>query len=121
MNQQRREALIREYGEVSNNFRTLTDIRFKLLGFLPLATAATIAFGSRPSAGASTTITAQGCSPPCTASAPGVPLALALLGLVATLGIVTYNARNDQLYNELVGRASAIERSLGLPDGAFSN
>ena len=29
--------------------------------------------------------------------------------------------RNDQLYDELVGRAAAIERSLGLPDGAFAN
>jgi hypothetical protein len=30
-------------------------------------------------------------------------------------------ARNDQHYDALVGRAAAIERSLGLPDGAFAN
>ena len=29
---QRREALLKEYGEISASFRTLTDIRFRLLG-----------------------------------------------------------------------------------------
>jgi len=50
-----------------------------------------------------------------------VGFALSLFGLVATIGLATYNARNDQLYFELVGRAAAIERSLDLPDGAFAN
>jgi hypothetical protein len=41
--------------------------------------------------------------------------------LIVTAGLVSYNLRNDQLYNELVGRAANIERSLGVPDGAFAN
>ncbi len=105
MNAQRREALLKEYGEVSNLFRTLTDIRFKLLGVLPVASAATVAFGT------------SGCG----FDQAGIPIALAVFGLATVVGVVTYNTRNDQLYNELVGRAAAIERSIGLPDGAFSN
>ena len=101
MDDHRREVLLKEYGEVSSNFRLLTDIRFKLLAFLPIASAAAAAFKG-DSAGIGS-------------------LTFSLFGLVATIGLVTYNARNDQLYNELVGRAASIERSLGLADGAFAN
>jgi hypothetical protein len=101
MDDHRREALLKEYGEVSNNFRLLTDIRFKLLAFLPIATAAAAALkGDSLGIGS---------------------FALSLFGLTVTIGLVTYNTRNDQLYDELVGRAASIERSLGLPDGAFAN
>ena len=48
-------------------------------------------------------------------------LPLALFGLAVTLSLVTYNKRNDQLYDALVGRAAAIERELGVPDGAFAH
>jgi hypothetical protein len=97
----RREALLREYGEVSSNFRLLTDIRFKLPALLPIATAlAAVVKGD--SLGVSS-------------------LPLSLFGLVVTIGLLTYNARNDQLYDGLIGRAASIERSLGLPDGAFAN
>jgi hypothetical protein len=51
----------------------------------------------------------------------GGTFVLALFGLLATIGLVTYNTRNDQLYDDLVGRAASIERSLGLADGAFAN
>lgn len=98
----RSDALLAEYREVSNNFRMLTDIRFKLLAFLPVAAAAATAVLAR---GNATTLT----------------LAFSLFGLVVTIGLVTYNTRNDQLYDTLVGRAAAIERYLGIPDGAFAN
>src|SRR4051794_28339270 len=99
--QERREALLSEYAEVSSNFRLLTEIRFKLLGFLPVAAAAAAAF--KPEG-----------------TAPG-RIPFALFGIAATVALVTYNKRNDQLYNELVGRAAAIERAIGVPDGAFAN
>jgi hypothetical protein len=98
----RRDALLAEYGEVSSNFRMLTDIRFKLLAFLPVAAGAAAAVLTRAHA---TTFT----------------LAFWLFGLFVTIGLVTYNKRNDQLYDTLVARAAAIERNLGVPDGAFAN
>jgi hypothetical protein len=101
MNATRRNALLKEYSEVGDNFRLLTDIRFKLLTLLPIAAAAAAAIKH---------------------DALGTQaFGLSLFGLVATLGLATYNARNDQLYDELVGRAASIERSLGLPDGYFAN
>jgi hypothetical protein len=102
MSTDRKEALLKEYGEVVNTFRMLTEIRFKLLGFLPLAAgaAATVLAGKEPSVST---------------------LAFSIFGSVATIGLVTYNMRNDQLYDTLVARASAIERILGIPDGAFGN
>lgn len=101
MSSSRRDALLAEYGEVSSNFRLLTDIRFKRLAFLPVA------------AGAAAVLTRS--------NASLLTLAFSLFGLVVTIGLVTYNARNDQLYDTLVARAAAIERNLGIPDGAFAN
>jgi uncharacterized membrane protein HdeD (DUF308 family) len=103
MDATRRDALLREYSEVGAAFRLLTDIRFKLLAFLPIAAAAAAAALKRDDA-----LGIQG-------------FGLSLFGLVVTLGLATYNARNDQLYDELVARAASIERSLGLPDGYFAN
>jgi hypothetical protein len=111
MDERRSEALIAEYGEVCNNFRMLTDIRFKLLAFLPFASAAAIVAAM---------VVAINRDVP---EGIGITIgfALSLFGFVTTIGIATYNARNDQLYDELVRRAAAIERELNIPDGAFAN
>ena len=99
--EERLRALEKEYGKVCSNFRTLTDIRFRLLGLLPIIAAAAAAFKFDT-------------------LAPISRFTLAIFGLVATIGLITYNSRNDQLYNELVGRAAAIERCLALQDGYFT-
>jgi hypothetical protein len=97
----RRETLLAEYSHVSSTFQLLTEVRFKLLAFLPLATGAAVAVINLRRVGV-----------------PG--LVVALFGLVVTVALVAYNKRNDQLYDTLVRRAAAIERSLGLPEGAFA-
>lgn len=101
MDDSRRQALVVEEPEVCKNFRLLMDVRFKLLAFLPIASAAALAFKVNA-------ISIES-------------FIFSLFGLAVTLGVVTYNTRNDQLYNELVGRASKLERLLGLSDGAFAN
>jgi hypothetical protein len=98
-----REALLKEYSEVSGNFRLLTDIRFKLLGLMPVATVVA-AFAA----------TVKG-----EVSGAAVFL-VSLFGLVVVLGLITYSVRNDQLYDELIGRAADIERSLGVRDGSYA-
>ncbi len=66
MDASRHEAFLKEYSEVCNNFRLLTDVRFKLLAFLPIAAAAAAAIFSNDARAA-----------------------LSLFGLVVTLGLVT--------------------------------
>lgn len=105
----RRAALLAEYAEVNNNFRLLTNIRFKLLAFLPIAPAAVLAV-----------ITARDSGVPSQA-VEARTFALGLFGIVVTAGLATYNARNDQIYLWHVERAASIERELGLPDGSFAN
>ena len=89
-----------EYAEVNQNFRTLADIRFKLLAFLPIGTVATILFGGDVNA--------------------ELILPLAVFGLAITLALMVYNERNDQHYGELVSRAAEIERELALLGGQFN-
>ncbi len=74
MGKRSEEALLKKHGEVSNNFRLLTDIRFKLLAFLVIAAAGAALKSDN-------------------ASLPG--LVLLLFELVFTIGLVTYNKRND--------------------------
>jgi hypothetical protein len=95
------QAALEEYRQVVAQFRALTDIRFKLLAYLPLGTIATV-FISRDGQ-----IVAQP--------------AVAAFALVATVCIAAYNKRNDQHYDELVARAAELEREeLGLKHGSFA-
>jgi len=95
-----REILLGEYSEVCSNIRSLLDIRLKLLTLLPIAAAVAIALNKE--------------------SAGVINVGLSLFGLFITIGLVIYNTRNDQLYDELMHRAADIERSLNITDGAFA-
>jgi hypothetical protein len=97
----RQDVLLEEYRRVVDQFRALTEIRFKLLAYLPLVTVAAVAVAKDT----------QWVTKP----------AVAAFGLVVTLCVATYNKRNDQHYDELVGRAAQLEREeLGLPYGSFA-
>jgi hypothetical protein len=85
-----------DYEQTCQQIRAFTDIRFKLLAFVPTLTGAAVALVSR--------VTDQ-----------WTVLAVGLLGLFVTRGIVFYEMRNTGLYNAAVDRAKCLEVSLSLP------
>jgi hypothetical protein len=97
-----KEIVLAEYKEVLTQFRSLTDIRFKLLTYLPLGTVATAVFMP-----ATNDLVKQ----------PAIPA----FAFVVTLCIATYDKRNDQHYDELVSRAAELERELQIEHGSFSH
>jgi hypothetical protein len=88
-----RDQLSADYEQTTSLIQTLTDVRFKLLAFVPTISGAAIAVLGR---GRST----------------AELLAVGLLGLTATFGIVIYELRNTQIYDYAVHRAKELERRL---------
>jgi hypothetical protein len=103
---QRQAVLLALYGEVCSGWRTLTDVRFKLLGLLPIVSVAVLI--TLLSAG-------HGQSALTGPERSGV----ALLGLLLTGAVRLYDLRNTDLYNDLVGRGRQIEAELGVHTGFF--
>jgi hypothetical protein len=94
------ELLRLEYARATDVERSLTEIRFKLLALVPSLSGAVVALVS--------------------AGRTGVELlAIGLLGLAATAGVLVYELRNAQLRRAASGRAKALEARL-LPGGALS-
>jgi hypothetical protein len=105
------ERLRLDYEQTTQLIRTLADIRFKLLAFVPTIAGASVGFAGR-------------------SGSAGVLLAVGLLGLSATVGIFLYELRNSQLFDAVVARAEMLEQRLGLtsafgaegsPGGLFTN
>jgi hypothetical protein len=89
------ERLRLDYDQTTDLLRTLTDVRFKLLALVPtIAGAAVGVLGHSGSA--------------------AERLAVGLLGLMATLGILLYELRNTQIYDYALHRAKELEARLGL-------
>jgi hypothetical protein len=84
-----------EYGATTDLLRSLTDVRFKLLAFVPTIAGTAVALTGRN-------------------ARPAELLAVGALGLAATLGVVSYELHNTELYEYALGRAEALERELGL-------
>ncbi len=83
-----------DYAQTTDLMRQITDVRFKLLALVPTLSGAAVAVLGRPSSAAEL-------------------LAVGLLGLIATLGVLVYELRNTQLYDYALHRAQVLERHLG--------
>jgi hypothetical protein len=90
-----------DYEQTGQVFRLFADIRFKLLALVPAIAGVGTALAGKDGV------------------KPEVQLALGLLGLVATLGILLYELRNSELYNWAIHRAKHLERELGLSVSAL--
>jgi hypothetical protein len=90
------ERLRIDYDQTTELLRTLIDVRFKLLAFVPTISGAAVALFGRP-------------------RPPAELLAVGLLGLLATLGIFVYELYNSRIYGATVQRAGELERLLGFP------
>jgi hypothetical protein len=89
------------YGEVCSAWRTLVDVRFKLLALVPAVSGVAIAKLIEKSDTSSW-------------------LALAAVaGLFVTLGIFVYDRRNSALHDDLISRGRRIESELGVSTGLF--
>jgi hypothetical protein len=90
------ELLRLDYGETTQLLRALTEVRFRLLAFVPTIAGAAIAFLAHPSSAAEL-------------------MAVGLVGLGATVGIFMYELRNTQLYDAALHRAMFLEQRLRVP------
>jgi hypothetical protein len=83
-----------DYEQTVQVVRMLTDVRFKLLALVPTVSAIGV-------------VVAEGRT---RADAIGI----AVVGLVATIGILLYDLRNSQLYGAAMHRAKVLEQRMGL-------
>ena len=90
------EVLKLDYEQTLATYRQLTEIRFRLLAFVPaISGAAIVVLGQ-------------------TGSDPWAKFGVAVLGFFVTLGIVLYDQRNTQIYQGTIGQAKHLENKLGL-------
>ena len=85
-----------DYEQTTQYLRTLIDVRFRLLAFVPTAAGIAVAVIGRPRPAAEL-------------------LGVGILGLLATGGIFVYELRNTQISGTLIRRAAELERQLALP------
>ncbi|MBN2133177.1 MAG: hypothetical protein JW741_26990 [Sedimentisphaerales bacterium] len=94
------------YEQVCTTWRALLDIRFKLLGLIPFVTVAAVVVVSPR---ASSTDQLRGIQ----------TLLVGVVGLLVTVGLMIYDKRNSELYNDLISRGRRIEAELKLTNGVF--
>jgi hypothetical protein len=93
-----RDTLALDYQSTNEQIKLLTDIRFRLLAFMP------------PLVGVASAILSVGLGQ--AVLPPMLMLSVAVFGFFATLGVILYDLRNSELYNAHIHRAMLIERAL---------
>jgi hypothetical protein len=88
-----RELLRLDYEKTTDVVGALTDVRFKLLAFIPTIAGATVGLLANPASAAQL-------------------VGVGLLGFIATAGILMYELRNSQLYDAAIDRAKVLEDRL---------
>src|SRR6478736_5420279 len=88
-----------EYDNGSELLRGLTETRFRLLALVPTVAGAVVALVNGPERAVEL-------------------LAIGLLGLCASLGVLLYELRNAEIQNAVAHRVAEVERQL-LPHGPF--
>jgi hypothetical protein len=81
-----------DYERTFEQYKTLSDIRFRLLGLVPTVTGFTAALNAK--------------------GEHSVPVGL--FGFMATLGVVFYELRNSRIYDAAISRLKKLETALGL-------
>lgn len=92
-----------DYGQTSQNFRALAEIRFKLLALVPALSGAAIALLAEKIQGRDAAIQ------------PEAILVVGLLGFCVTLGVTFDNLRNSQISYAVFLRLQMLERALYMP------
>lgn len=93
---ERTELIRLDYEKAVAIWQQLVEIRFKLLAVVPVVTGAAVSFTE-------------------SAKTPALGITLGLLGFLVTLGIISYDQRNTEIYEVLVRRAKLLELRLGVP------
>ena len=86
-----------DYEQTIEYIKLLTDIRFRLLVFTPVASGITIVLSEY------------------IFKNNGMAFVIGVLGFVATFGIINYDQRNSQIYDSATERAARLEKELNLP------
>lgn len=85
-----------DYDQTMKYYLHLSEVRFKLLGLLPIVTAVAV--------GALSNV-----------KDPSLQMAICFLGLMFTLGVTLYDLRNTQIYDRLQKPAVFLECEFGFP------
>jgi hypothetical protein len=102
-----RDLLFKLYEETSANWRQLTEVRFHLLALVPAVSILLVA----------TVLSEEG---PAKGLSVLGKVAIAAFGLMVTLGLLIYDLRNSQFYDDLISRGRKIEEELGVHTAIFA-